>query len=158
MALSSDAPSAADLARAAAFANSIVGKRYPADGESPDGPETFNCWGVARLAARVLHGWELPAGPIDGIIDQVTQAKLLKLWRRLAGPAHGAIGYTSTTSAPRHIVVYLENDRGVVLHALEHHGVVCWPLRQLATYGFLDPVWYLPRSPDGAAAAMGVAA
>ena len=45
-----------DLARAAAWANAIVGKRYPREGEASDGPETFNCWGVARAAALALHG------------------------------------------------------------------------------------------------------
>ncbi len=154
MAWSSRAPSRDDLTRAAAWANQIVGRRYPREGEPADGPETFNCWGVARSAALALHGCELPAGPIEGLIGQMRASGLWRAWRRAPAPAHGALGFTSITAAPRHVVVFLANDRGVVVHALEGHGVVCWPLRQLETYGFLRAVWYLPAGPDGAAPAV----
>lgn len=147
-------PSREALARAAAWANSIVGRRYPREGEPADGPETFNCWGVARSAALALHGCELPPGPISGLVDQMRANGIWRASRRVSEPVHGALGFTSITAAPRHVVVYLANDRGVVVHALEGHGVVCWPQRQLETYGFLRAVWYLPAGPDGAAPAV----
>lgn len=144
MAWSNRAPTPAELQKAARLANSVVGLPYRDGGE---GPDAYNCWGIARLVARELHGRELPFAPIAGLMEQVTATGLLRAWRRLQEPAHGAIGYTASTAAPRHIVTYLANDRGVVLHALEGCGVVCWPVIQLETYGFLRVAWYLPIDP-----------
>jgi hypothetical protein len=148
-------PNAAALAFAEKLANSLIGLPYA---ERASGPDAYDCWGVARLAVRAIWGEVLPEAPIDELMAAISAQDLRRRWRAIKRPVHGAIGLTSTTTAPRHVVVYLANDRGGALHAIEGQGVVFWPLLQLRTYGFQDIRWYVPIAPSNPPDAMELAA
>lgn len=131
--------SAADLARAAEFANRVVGLPYDPEGF---GPDAYMCWGLVRDGVRLIHDRPLPRALPEQLMD--VALGIIREWRRVDRPTHGAVGFTSSTASPRHVVLYLANDRGGVLHALEGHGVVFWPLIMMTVYGFQDIHWYVP--------------
>lgn len=139
---SPDRPPQAVLERSAAFVQPLIGLAYE---EGARGPETWDCWHLARHLAPHHWGIDLPDAPIDRLAETGFKAALHATWRPVPAPVHGAIGQTSTTTRPRHIVTYLANDRGGVIHALDGYGVVFWPLLQLRVYGCPDIHWYVPR-------------
>src|SRR4051812_21957510 len=51
-----------ELKRAAQFVSANVGKDWTAGAQ---GPDVFDCWGLARTAQRVIFGRELPEAGLD---------------------------------------------------------------------------------------------
>jgi hypothetical protein len=113
--------SPADQARAAAFVDAVLFKPWRAGAQ---GPDAYDCWGLARAAQRELAGRDLPvvnADPSDlrAVVRLVTSHPLHSEWHKVTRPRHLDLVLMSHSRHPHHIGVWLDLDGGVVLHATE---------------------------------------
>lgn len=113
--------SADDQARAIAFARAVLFKPWRAGAQ---GPDAYDCWGLARAAQRELAGRDLPivnADPNDlrAVVRLVREHPLHSEWREVAVPSHLDLVLMSHHQHPHHIGVWLDLDGGLVLHATE---------------------------------------
>ena len=111
-----------------ALLRGLIGKPYLAGGE---GPDAFDCYGLARYVLRELYGVRLP---------ETRQAPIpRRAWRRLAEPVDGAVVLMGVTDT--HIGVFVA---GGVLHAMSDIGVVFDDLLSLRFRGFSHLRIYTP--------------
>lgn len=92
------------------------------------GPEAFDCWGLVMAVYRECLGIELPEFNIDPR-DRIAAARaidagpMLPIWQRLEKPEHlCAVGMGGKILS--HVGVYLSDEGGMVLHAVDRCAVV----------------------------------
>ncbi|HWC63357.1 MAG TPA: NlpC/P60 family protein [Rhizomicrobium sp.] len=88
------------------------------------GPEAYDCWGLARAAQRELGGRDLPvvnADPADlrTVIRLVADHPMRAEWEEVATPQHLDLVLMAHSRHLSHIGVWLALDGGIVLHATE---------------------------------------
>lgn len=111
------------------------GKDYRIDG---NGPDEWGCWFLLRHVLRTHYGVQLPLAPVG---DQEACRELYAArvrsgeWVPVEFPEDGDPVLMRGGLLP-HVGIYLSNDDGGVLHALEEHGVVFSTLGQCRTIGF----------------------
>lgn len=106
------------------------------------GPLAFHCWSMYQLVQFHLFGRIVEAVRFDtserGVAPRMVAEHIANAqWSRREGaPQHGDGVKMGHLSNPFHIGVYLDIDRGVVLHHAEHSGLCCDTLTQLRARGF----------------------
>lgn len=112
-----------------AFLRSVIGKPYAPGAQ---GPDAFDCYGLARVALRELYGRELPdrADPADR-----------RAWRRAPVAVEGAIVLMGAGAVDKHIGLYVA---GGLLHAIEGLGVIHDDLLSLRFRGICNLRIYVP--------------
>jgi len=127
------------LAAVAAFTDSVIGKAYELGEE---GPGAYDCWSLFRLAQRELFGREtprvvLPKGTsLDGIASALASHPGRALWRPVPGPVHGGGVELMSVRTPLHVGLWLEVDRGQLLHCAAPAGVQLNTLPELRALGW----------------------
>lgn len=128
----------------AAFLRSLIGKPYL---RGAHGPDAFDCYGLVDCVWRGLFDRALP------VREEAMKARPSD-WRRLAAPADGALVFMRF-AGDRHVGVYLADDGGGVLHAVEPENwragdrrpaVVFETLFALRLRGYFHTRFYLPRT------------
>jgi len=109
----------------------LIGKTYAMGAE---GPNAFDCYGLAAHVERRLFGVELPARAIEGVSSY-------RAWSRVEDPRDGALVMLEHARG-RHVGVYLSEERGVI-HALEDCGVVFDDLPSLTFRGLGQPTFWV---------------
>jgi cell wall-associated NlpC family hydrolase len=92
-----------------------------------DGPDAFDCWGFFRHVQRVQFGREVPAVEVRslhaGAVRQTLKEHKYLGWARVENPREG-----DAVLMPRfdevHIGIWLEVNKGGVLHCARGFGVV----------------------------------
>jgi cell wall-associated NlpC family hydrolase len=127
----------------AAFLRSLVGKPYK---RGSHGPDSYDCFGLVDCVWRELFARSLP------VREEAMHAKPSD-WRRLQAPEDGALVFMRF-AGDRHVGVWLSDDGGGVLHAVEPDGwkigdrrasVVFETIFALRLRGYLQTRFYLPR-------------
>jgi cell wall-associated NlpC family hydrolase len=127
----------------AVFLRGLIGKPYA---RGSHGPEAFDCYGVVDCVWRQLFNRSLPVRE-EAMLARPTD------WRRLKAPQDGALVFMRF-AGDRHVGVYLADDGGGVLHAVEPDGwrpgdrrpaVVFDTLFALRLRGYMQTRFYLPR-------------
>ncbi len=103
----------------------LIGKPWE---RGASGPDAYDCWGLARKVQSILFNREL-----DDIPDPPDSPKELARfivghrqrdkWTLAESPSHGQIVEMVQVRNPFHIGVYLNIDRGGIIHSLENTGV-----------------------------------
>lgn len=93
------------------------------------GPDRFNCWGLVRHVQREHFGRELPLIQVDGDDNAAIRRAFMHhpehaRFEMVAVPAHGDIVEMGNTDDVWHVGVWLDIDRGGVLHCLQGAGVI----------------------------------
>lgn len=109
----------------------LIGRPYSAGG---NGPEAFDCYGLAAHVLREIFGVDLPARSVGALSDY-------RAWRRIEVPVDGALVMMDHARG-RHVGVYLAEERGVI-HALEECGVVFDDLQSLTFRGLGKPAFWV---------------
>lgn len=132
----------ASFAETVTYVNSVVGRPY---GRGAVGPEEYDCRGIAQEAERELFGRDLQildqglSGTRAGAIAAAS-ALLRSDWQEAVSPSHGDL--VTMRGDELHIGVYLDIDRGGVLHSIEGCGVRFDALDTLPALGFHRPRFY----------------
>lgn len=118
----------------------LLGKPYK---PGANGPNAYDCWGLVQVVQKELFGREMPdirTPPSDNnprtMIAFIRSHPARKQWRKADGPRHGRIVEMCRSNLPFHIGVYLDIDRGGILHAAQGLGVVFDPLILLPVQGW----------------------
>lgn len=110
-----------------AFINSLVGKPYR---RGAAGPDEFDCYGLARHVQKHVFGRDLPLFEAPEESGRISLAAFLathperKFWVNIGKPVDGALVSMAKQEIGYHIGVYLADDGGVIIHALEGSGVI----------------------------------
>lgn len=107
--------------------NSLIGVPYKL---GQDGPEEFDCWGLARYVQKNLFNRELPKienrpSTLLGMAKLVRDHSVRKEWSILEKPVDGCLVEMSHNKHCYHIGVYLSSNGGGIIHSIESIGV-CW--------------------------------
>jgi cell wall-associated NlpC family hydrolase len=132
-----------EILRAEALVLELIGRPWRA---GADGPEAFDCYGLARHVRQQLFGDDLPAVPrpsfmlpLKDVREAFASAAQPLGWRRLGEDEprqHGAVVLMGSAVVPGHAGVFLAIGPGRVLHADERYGVCFEDLATLRLRGF----------------------
>lgn len=127
----------------ATFLRSLVGLPYR---RGAHGPDAVDCYGLVDLVWRELFDRSLP------VREDAMRARPAD-WRRLTEPQDGALVFMRF-AGDRHVGVYLDENDGGVLHAVEPEdwragdrrpAVVFETVFALRLRGYMQTRFYLPR-------------
>lgn len=109
--------------------NELIGLPWVVGAE---GPDAYDCWGLARTVQREMFQREMPRisePPVDvrSLVKFVREHRARTQWREVPGPVHGGLVEMAHGRHPFHIGVYLDIDGGGILHSVNPAGV-CWDL------------------------------
>lgn len=127
-----------DIAAAAAYINRVIGLPWI---KGAQGPDAFDCGGLARDCEMALFGRTMPIVNIDAnnplaIARTIKAHPLYAGWVTAPTPRHGDVVTLYRAVTPAHVGVYLAVDRGGLLHATEECGVRFDPLHVLPALGW----------------------
>ena len=119
------------------WAAEYIGKPWVSGGR---GPHSFDCWGLFRDVYRRRLGIELPLYGIDPsrrieVSRAFGKAVLSGQWVRVEEPCEYDAVALGGTTAIQHVGLFIEVDRGRVLHADEPR-VTAIPLDRLPALGY----------------------
>lgn len=116
-----------DQTARAEHVNALLGRPYQAGG---NGPESFDCYGLARHLQAAFFGRDLPVFTMPAEAGRFAIASAITVhperarWREIAAPIDGAIAVMARQENGFHMGVFLDLDGGTIVHALEEQGVV----------------------------------
>lgn len=119
----------------AAQVASYVGIPYKEGGL---GPDAYNCWGLLIHIQREYFGVNVPLVPLGNVPECLGMFKSAiddGEWTQVDKPNHGDVVILRSGSDP-HVGVYVDVERGGILHALENIGVIFTPMTQLNMLGY----------------------
>lgn len=107
------------------FINGLIGLPWRS---GANGPEAYDCWGIAqavqgRLFLRQLPDIKINAEDTRAVIREIATTRARDSWRQVDGPAHGRMVGLSSGRHPYHVGVYLDVDGGGILHSQNPAGV-----------------------------------
>lgn len=138
------------------WVNSYVGRPWVAGAR---GPDAFDCWGLLCDVYAKHYGIKLEhyAGvdpkdtrKVSRLLAAATDGQ--PLWKRLQTPSDGCAVAMSTGRAFHHVGVWLDLDKGIVLHAMDRLNVLAQSLSGLRSLGITRIEFYayvpanLPRN------------
>lgn len=115
-----------DTQARAEHVNELLGRPYEA---GATGPDSFDCYGLARHLQAVFFGRELPLFTMPAEAGRFAVASAISVhpertrWVEVAEPQDGAIAVMSRQDVGFHLGVFLDIDGGIIVHAIEIQGV-----------------------------------
>jgi hypothetical protein len=105
--------------------SSIIGKPWKA---GTYGPDEFDCWGLVWFVQRELFDRDLPTiaePPTDimGLTRLFQDTAIRSVLEPIEKPVHGCVVELSHSTRPHHVGIWLDTDRGGVLHCYGAYGV-----------------------------------
>ncbi|MEI9885903.1 MAG: NlpC/P60 family protein [Rhizomicrobium sp.] len=139
---------AATRARAASFAESVIGTPWE---KGAAGPNAYDCWGLVRTCQHVVFDRDLPIVNVDpnnarSVARALKGHPLMQLWPERARRQHGDVVSMEHDNSPGHVGIFLDIDRGGVLHAIEGAGVRFDALAMIRILGWRYLRFYGPAS------------
>ena len=110
------------------------------------GPTHYDCWGLVwavqdRLGAVVPQLEDTPQ-KLSEIARTFRDTDIRDNLVKLDGPQHGAIVEMAHSTRPYHVGVYLDYDRGGILHSIGKLGVQWDTLQSLKGAGWNHLTYY----------------
>lgn len=136
----------AEAERAAVLAE-LLGRHYRLGAQ---GPEAYDCYGAARALQRGVFGREMPKFAIPGTAGRWAIAAAIAAhperenWIEIDAPEDGALVTMARHQQGYHMGVWLADDDGLVIHAVESAGVVASRLIELEAEGWRKFRFHLP--------------
>lgn len=134
--------------RDAAEASALLGAPWRPLGR---GPDSFDCWGLARHMFACCRGIELPEHLVHPSHTQAVSARMetesgSSDWIRLPGAEHFAVVGMGKGNGGgfSHVGLWLDIDGGLCLHCSEDRGVRADGARVLKALGYDRLAFYKP--------------
>ncbi|GAB4387210.1 NlpC/P60 family protein [Albidovulum sp.] len=120
------------------WAEKLIGRPWAAGGQ---GPDAFDCWGLARWCWRARFGIEVPEIAVDaadlrGVLAAFRRHPERRRWRAVEAPAEGDAVLMRQSRHPVHVGLWLAVDGGGVLHVVRGAGVVFQRPPELLAHGW----------------------
>ena len=129
------------------FINSIIGTSYELGGGA-DG--AVDCYGCAAMLQREIFGRDMPDFSMPGTAGRFAIAAAISVhperqkWREIDQPEDGALVTMARNDCGYHIGTWLEEDGGVIVHAMEKVGVVVDTIPSLQAIGWRRFRFHIP--------------
>lgn len=111
------------------------------------GPDAYDCWGlvweVQRRFGRSLPTVDDPPTSLMGVAKLFRDTDIRDLLQKVERPEHGCIVEMSHSSRPYHVGVYLDVDRGGIIHSLGKLGVQFDRMPNLLAAGWNNFTYYV---------------
>lgn len=125
------------------FLTSLLGKPWRS---GAFGPEAYDCWNLVAVCQRRLFSRDLPIvsePPVTpvGVARLIRDHGVRKMFRVVPNPVHGCVVEMARVERPFHVGVFLEIDRGGVLHCDQGGGVCFDPLFVMRASGWQKMVF-----------------
>ena len=127
--------------------NALIGCPYGLGGRTAG---TVDCYGAAKILQRELFGRDMPDFSMPAEAGRAAIAAAIAVhpersrWREIAAPADGALVTMARNTCGYHLGTWLEDDGGIVVHAIEDCGVVADTLQTLQAVGWRRFRFHLP--------------
>lgn len=140
--------SADSLALAIRFVNRVIGLPWLA---GATGPGAYCCWGLAQVCEQEVFARDIPMVEINeysalSIKRAMRTHPLWTTWRPHADPRHGDVVKMFRPTIPDHIGVYLNIERGGILHSARGDGVRFDTLFALPAMGWSKLEFWRPEA------------
>lgn len=119
--------------------NALLGRPYVLGAQ---GPEAFDCYGLARQLQADLFERPMPAFEMPGQAGRTAIAAAIAVhperqrWREIEAPVDGALITMARNTVGYHIGTWLAEDGGIIVHAIEDCGVVVDTFPSLEAIGW----------------------
>lgn len=120
------------------WANQYIGRPWE---NGAQGPDAFDCWGLARFIQREHFARDLPAVDVDAM-DILAVAREIKgngertKWSLVDTQADGDAVLLAHARYPSHVGVWIDVDGGGLLHCVKGPGVIFSTLSALRLAGW----------------------
>jgi hypothetical protein len=127
--------------------NRLIGTPYHLGGRRAG---TLDCYGTARVLQRDLFGRTMPDFAIPGEAGRSAIAAAIaahperQRWAEVPAPVDGALVTMARNTVGYHIGTWLEEDGGIIIHAIEDCGVVADTLPSLEAVGWRKFRFHVP--------------
>lgn len=119
--------------------NSLIGTPYRLGAQ---GPEELDCYSCARMVQSRLFGRAMPDFAMPGEAGRLAIAAAISVhpernrWQEIAVPVDGALVTMARNQCGYHIGTWIEEDGGMIVHAIEECGVVADTISTLEAVGW----------------------
>jgi hypothetical protein len=119
---------------------------------NPTVPDSHNCWTLACCIQRDEFQRKVPEYQVPDLQDvQKVSAKLMgelknPNWVEIPKPVDGCMVGLSHSRIIHHVGVFSDVDGGLVVHCLDHSGVVAHNSAQLKRHRYSTVKFYLHKS------------
>lgn len=115
------------------------------------GPDVFDCWGLLYWCYQKHIGEDIPKICIDwenslAVSRAIDDAAASSLWTRIPRPVEGAAVGMSKARRFHHVGLYIEADRGLILHTQRSKGCTLQTISELRAEGFARIEFFIPTS------------
>lgn len=116
------------------------------------GPEKFDCWGLYAHACREKWGVMIPSFPGIDAANTAAVGELMMAaaksgeWVHIEKPVDGCAVAMGTAHVITHVGMYIDIDKGHVLHCRPKFGVVCQRICTMRNYSLNILGYYLHHS------------
>lgn len=103
------------------------------------GPEAFDCWGIVHFVYRQQLGVELPTYLHVNSPDfrqRGVESEQFPNWKPLDKPENFALVALGMGRRITHVGLYLEIDRGLVMHCAQATGVILQTMKAVRSQGW----------------------
>ena len=127
--------------------NRLIGTPYDLGGRTAG---TLDCYGTARELQRELFNRDMPDFAIPGEAGRTAIAAAIAVhpertrWREIEVPVDGALVTMARNVCGYHIGTWLEEDGGMIVHAIEDCGVVADTIQTLEAVGWRKFRFHVP--------------
>lgn len=128
------------------WATEFIGKPWRS---GADGPDAYDCWGLVRAVMQQRAAVDLPIIDVADAADAQEVLRAFKTtahyapWRRVeTTPQELDVALMTQRKHPAHVGIWLEADRGRMLHSTSSTGVVALDLVTLKREGYKVLGWY----------------
>jgi hypothetical protein len=114
-----------------------------------DGPEEFDCYGLARYVQRIAIGIDMPAvSRLGDLVRTIKEHDEQKKWERVQSPKEWDLVLMANVIArDKHVGVYIKPSNSfVVIHAEPTMGVCVHDLQSLRAYGMNEIRFFRRRA------------
>ncbi len=103
------------------------------------GPDSFDCWGLVRYVYKhhfniILPTFDIDANCLKAVALAIADGQ--QHWQQVESPKDGDVVLLAHAKYPSHIGIWLDVDRGGVLHCVRKAGVVFSDLIKLRLSGW----------------------
>lgn len=129
------------------FITSILGRPYRLGAQ---GPEAYDCYSATRALQSGIFDRDMPEFAIPetagrwAIAAAMTVHPERRKWTSVERPVDGAIVTMARNEIGYHIGTWLQEDGGVIVHAMESVGVVASRLIELEAEGWRKFRFHIP--------------
>lgn len=119
--------------------NALIGVPYRLGAQ---GPDELDCYSCARMLQSKLFQRSMPEFAMPGQAGRMAIASAISVhperhrWHEIAEPVDGALVTMARNQCGYHIGTWIEEDGGVIVHAIEECGVVADTISTLQAVGW----------------------